>query len=158
MILTLAAVGRLKDKDPEQALTRDWIGRAEQLGRGMGIRPVRLLEIEHKGTGPDPDREAALLMSAVTGGAQLWLLDERGDNPGSAGFANLIATARDRSVGEVVIAIGGADGHGRLVRDHAVRTLAFGAWTWPHRLVRAMAAEQIYRGLTILAGTPYHRA
>lgn len=158
MILTLAVIGRLKDTEPEQALARDWIERAGALGRGMGIRPVRLLEIEHRGAGPDPDREAALLLAAVTGGAQLWLLDERGESPGSAGFASRIAAARDRSVGEIVLAIGGADGHGRLVREQATRTLAFGSWTWPHRLVRAMAAEQIYRALSILAGTPYHRA
>jgi 23S rRNA (pseudouridine1915-N3)-methyltransferase len=35
--------------------------------------------------------------------------------------------------------------------------LAFGSWTWPHKLVRAMAAEQLYRAVSILAGTPYHR-
>jgi 23S rRNA (pseudouridine1915-N3)-methyltransferase len=30
--------------------------------------------------------------------------------------------------------------------------------TWPHLMVRAMLAEQIYRAETILAGHPYHRA
>jgi len=35
--------------------------------------------------------------------------------------------------------------------------LAFGPQTWPHALVRAMLAEQVYRAVTILSGSPYHR-
>jgi 23S rRNA (pseudouridine1915-N3)-methyltransferase len=29
--------------------------------------------------------------------------------------------------------------------------------TWPHLLVRALVAEQVYRAITIAAGHPYHR-
>jgi 23S rRNA (pseudouridine1915-N3)-methyltransferase len=29
--------------------------------------------------------------------------------------------------------------------------------TWPHQMARIMAAEQIYRAMTILSGHPYHR-
>jgi 23S rRNA (pseudouridine1915-N3)-methyltransferase len=44
------------------------------------------------------------------------------------------------------------------VRKSAPDTLAFGPQTWPHRFVRAMLAEQVYRAMSILAGTPYHKA
>ncbi len=30
--------------------------------------------------------------------------------------------------------------------------------TWPHRMVRVMLLEQIYRAVTILVNHPYHRA
>jgi 23S rRNA (pseudouridine1915-N3)-methyltransferase len=157
VILTLAAIGRLKDADPEQALTRDWIGRAEVLGRGLGIRPVRLVEVDSRASGNDREREAGLLLAALPASAEVWMLDEHGEAPGSAGFAQMLGIARDRATPEVALVIGGADGHGSAVRQRASRILAFGRWTWPHRLVRAMAAEQLYRGLSILAGTPYHR-
>ena len=53
--------------------------------------------------------------------------------------------------------IGGADGLALSLRDKAGFTLAFGAATWPHQLVRIMLLEQIYRAATLLAGHPYHR-
>jgi 23S rRNA (pseudouridine1915-N3)-methyltransferase len=30
--------------------------------------------------------------------------------------------------------------------------------TWPHRLVRIMLLEQIYRAVTIMVNHPYHRS
>ena len=55
--------------------------------------------------------------------------------------------------------IGGADGLGaRAAGTRPSSTLAFGAATWPHQLVRIMLLEQLYRAVTILSGHPYHRA
>ena len=56
-----------------------------------------------------------------------------------------------------MLVIGGADGLDRSILDAANGTLAFGPQTWPHALVRAMLAEQVYRAVTILSGSPYHR-
>ena len=41
-------------------------------------------------------------------------------------------------------------------RQSADLILAFGQATWPHMMVRAMLAEQLYRAQEILAGKPYH--
>jgi 23S rRNA (pseudouridine1915-N3)-methyltransferase len=57
-----------------------------------------------------------------------------------------------------VFIIGGADGLAPTLREKNRLTLAFGAATWPHQLVRIMLLEQIYRAATLLAGHPYHRA
>ena len=57
----------------------------------------------------------------------------------------------------LVLALGGPDGFDPALRAQAAQVLAFGAMTWPHQLARIMAAEQIYRAITILAGHPYHR-
>ncbi len=54
--------------------------------------------------------------------------------------------------------IGGADGLDATVLERADLVLSLGAMTWPHLMVRAMLAEQIYRAQQILAGHPYHRA
>jgi len=52
---------------------------------------------------------------------------------------------------------GGPDGLDDTLRKAAALTLNFGALTWPHQIVRVLAAEQLYRATTILAGHPYHR-
>lgn len=86
------------------------------------------------------------------------LLDERGESLDSVAFAGLLAQWRDEGVREARFVIGGADGHAAAARASAERLLSFGPATWPHLLVRAMLAEQLYRATTILAGHPYHRS
>lgn len=58
----------------------------------------------------------------------------------------------------VAFIIGGAEGLDQLILDRADYRLSLGLLTWPHFLVRAMLAEQIYRAQSILSGHPYHRA
>lgn len=157
MIVTLSAIGRFKSGMPEQALTLDWLKRGALQGRAMGFKDVRLLEVDPRLNAPDPVREAEAFLKALVPDTHLILFDEHGSDPGSDGLARLLGGLKDRGVRETAFLIGGADGHGPAVREKADKVLAFGRWTWPHRLVRAMAAEQLYRALTILAGTPYHR-
>lgn len=102
-------------------------------------------------------REAEALLAAAPAGARIVALDERGKGEGSEAFAKRLGQWRDESV-SVAFLIGGADGLDESVRKRANAVLSFGALTWPHMLVRAMLAEQLYRAHTILTGHPYHRA
>jgi 23S rRNA (pseudouridine1915-N3)-methyltransferase len=86
------------------------------------------------------------------------LLDERGKLMSSESFAELLGRWRDEGVRETRFLIGAADGHGDAARREADLLLGFGAMTWPHLMVRAMLAEQLWRATSILAGHPYHRA
>ena len=84
-------------------------------------------------------------------------LDERGRDLASADLAARIGAWRDEGVQEARFLIGAADGHDSEIRADADLLLAFGSATWPHLMVRAMLAEQLYRAEQILAGHPYHR-
>lgn len=86
------------------------------------------------------------------------VLDERGAVLRSGDFAALLGQWRDDGVREARFLIGAADGHGDAARQRADLLLGFGAMTWPHLLVRAMLAEQLWRATSILAGHPYHRS
>lgn len=153
MRITIAAIGR-PGRGPEAELADDYARRATLAARALGLGPVELIDLEPRRAGQAA--EAELILKAAEG-AHLIACDERGRTYGSRAFAEHLAALRDRGERRLVFAIGGADGLDEAVRAAAASTLAFGPQTWPHALARAMLAEQVYRAVTILAGSPYHR-
>lgn len=86
----------------------------------------------------------------------LFAADSRGQQVSSEELASLFAGAIDGGVQRILLAIGPADGWSPQTLTHAKQVLAFGRITLPHELAAVIAAEQIYRALTIRAGHPYH--
>lgn len=154
MRVALLAVGRL-GRAPEAALAKDYAERASAAGRALGLGPVEVIEVEARK--PGKAAEAETLLAALAPGDHVVACDEHGKPFASRAFAELVATLRDRGVRRLVFVIGGADGLGPALLERADQALAFGPQTWPHALARAMLAEQVYRAVTILAGSPYHR-
>ncbi|MBY0565091.1 MAG: 23S rRNA (pseudouridine(1915)-N(3))-methyltransferase RlmH [Hyphomonadaceae bacterium] len=155
MRILVAAVGRLRD-GPEAAMTADYLARAAAAGRQLGFKSVELVDVEGKPPG-EPRAEAFALFKATPDEARRVLLDERGAEWTSRQLAEKLARWRDDGIPCLTFWIGGADGVSQGVKDQADEKLAFGRQTWPHRLVRVMISEQIYRAVTILCATPYHR-
>jgi 23S rRNA (pseudouridine1915-N3)-methyltransferase len=159
MRVTVLAVGRLK-KGPETELAQRYLKRAEQAGRQIGLRGVEVIEIRESRASDAGKRmieESIALANVMPDGAVTIMLDERGDNLGSADFADQFRKWRDAGIPAAVFIIGGPDGLSPSLRDKAKLKLGFGAATWPHQMVRIMLLEQIYRAITILSGHPYHR-
>ena len=147
---SLIAVGRLKP-GPLADLFADYAGR---------LRPrLAVVEVEEKRKLPAPalmEAEARLLLRAVPAGAARVVLDSRGRALSSEQLAVRLGAWRDEARA-VAFLIGGAEGLDASVREGAALTLSLGPMTWPHLLVRAMLAEQLYRAQSILAFHPYHR-
>lgn len=59
---------------------------------------------------------------------------------------------------DIVLAIGGPDGHSQAVREAAQWHWSLSKLTLPHPLVRVMLVEQLYRAMSINHNHPYHRA
>jgi 23S rRNA (pseudouridine1915-N3)-methyltransferase len=157
--LILVTVGRLK-AGPERELFERYAKRIGEMTRTVGIGGFDLREVEEGRARRTEDRqseEARAIKAVLPPAAKLILCDERGKSLTSVEFATDIGAARDGSDSAYAVAIGGPDGFEPNLRKEARRVIAFGAMTWPHQLVRIMAAEQCYRALTILAGHPYHR-
>ena len=101
--------------------------------------------------------EGQKIRQSLPGNAALAVLDERGDNLSSQELADKIRFFQHEGRQALAFVIGGADGVDRSLMAQADLRVAFGRATWPHRLVRAMLTEQLYRASTILSGHPYHR-
>lgn len=156
MRISIVAVGRLR-AGPERDLTDDYRARFDRIGRGLGLGPIQISEVEAK-SGGGKTAEAALLERAIPAGAFTVALDERGETLTSTGFASKLSGLRDDGCSEIAFLIGGADGLKPEMRQDAQMRLSFGPMVWPHMLARVMLAEQLYRAASILAGKPYHRA
>lgn len=160
MKLLLLGVGRLKP-GPERELTQRYLDRADASARAARLTGVESRDLVESRARRAEDRkaeEARALLALVPAGAILVALDERGQAIGSEAFAREVGRARDAGAPALALLLGGPDGLDDGVRAQARLVLAFGAMTWPHQLARAMAAEQLYRAVTILSGHPYHRA
>lgn len=138
MLLHIVARGKI-GRSPEAELAERYLARIAW--------PVKLTEL------PDGRREPPPL----AGDSVSVLLDERGEALSSMQFARRLGEWRDSGKREARFSIGGADGHSDADRDGADLLLSFGPATWPHLMVRAMLAEQLFRATSILANHPYHR-
>jgi 23S rRNA (pseudouridine1915-N3)-methyltransferase len=138
MLLHIIARGKI-GRSPEAELVERYLKRLTW--------PHKLTELPDRGGAVPPP-----LAPAVT-----VLLDERGRALPSSELAEKLERWRDTGVRECRFLIGAADGHSDETRASADLLLSFGPATWPHLMVRAMLAEQLYRATSWLAGHPYHR-
>lgn len=153
MKIAIIAIGRLS-RSPETDLVKLYVERATAAGRSLSLGPVEVVEVESRKPGKAAEAEA---LRPHLADSHVIACDERGKARASRAFAEEIGTLRDRGVRRLVFLIGGADGLDPELVKSAQGVLAFGPQTWPHALARAMLAEQIYRSVSILAGSPYHR-
>ncbi|MBA3576397.1 MAG: 23S rRNA (pseudouridine(1915)-N(3))-methyltransferase RlmH [Sphingomonas sp.] len=138
MLLHIVARGKI-GRSPEADLVERYMKRISW--------PTRLTEL------PETSRQAPPLPANSVS----VLLDERGQALSSTELAERLESWRDAGKREARFSIGAAGGHSAEERNGAELLLSFGAATWPHLLVRAMLAEQLFRATSILANHPYHR-
>ena len=151
MRVTVAAIGRDR-AGPARQLFDDY--------RQRSVWPLRLIELPPQSRLPLERRlaeEGLRLLQSVPEGAVVVALDEHGRQLDSLAFARRLGDWRDQGRSEIAFLIGGPDGLAATVRESADLVVALGPMTWPHRLVRVLLAEQLYRAQTILTGHPYHR-
>jgi 23S rRNA (pseudouridine1915-N3)-methyltransferase len=143
----------------------DWIneGFREYQKRLRGPLVLELLEIpiatRRGGDNPQRaiDREGETMLAALGRDDYVVALEVTG-TPMTTEQLKVWLAERLRDGRPLALLIGGPDGLSESCRSRANQTWSLSPLTLPHALVRVVLAEQIYRGMSMLAGHPYHRA
>jgi 23S rRNA (pseudouridine1915-N3)-methyltransferase len=150
MKITVLAIGKARGVEAE------W-GAEYQKRLGVSVEVHEFAASKSLPPAETQKAEAQLLLKAIPAKSFVVLLDECGTDMSSRDFAAKLSSWQNQGLSDLIFIIGGPDGVTDDVRAQANFTLGFGRLTWPHRLVRVMLLEQIYRAKQIIAGHPYHR-
>ncbi len=144
MKIQIIAVGHLKS-GPEKELFDQYTKRLSY--------SLKVVEINNR---QDQQIPASAYLKVLSEKDTIILLDETGENMTSRIFAQKLE-AFSQIGKQISFIIGGADGIPEEIKRLGCFRISFGKLTWPHLLVRALLAEQLYRAQQIISNHPYHR-
>lgn len=152
MKINIIAIGKIKEKYFSDAVD-EFIKRCSRFG------DVRITELSDAPQGKSAEEQKRIESTELLGRAKGFVIamDGRGEQTTSEELAELIKAKGIEGTKEISFLIGGSHGHTDELRARADKILSFGRITLPHQLFRVVLAEQIYRALTIIAGTPYNK-
>lgn len=101
-------------------------------------------------------QEGDLILSKINAGEQVYLLDEHGKSFTSEKFADFLQQRFNQGGHALTLIIGGPYGFSQEMYAAAQGKISLSEMTFSHQMIRMILFEQIYRGMTILKGEPYH--
>lgn len=158
MKLKVISIGQLKN-NPILEIQKDYESRILNLSKSVGIKNLEIKElpISKKSSIKERQKEEAKIISQHIKQDNLNVfLDGKGENINSVDISQIISKNSFNGK-DLVFFIGGPDGFDEKIIKVANKIISFGRVTWPHKLIRIMLLEQLYRGITILNNHPYHR-
>ena len=102
------------------------------------------------------EEEGKIILGELSVSDYVVLLDERGEMFTSRGFSDFLQKGMSGGKKRMVFIVGGPYGFSPQVYSRANFLLSFSKMTFSHEMIRLFFTEQIYRGMTILKGEPYH--
>lgn len=149
MDIEILAIGKFRRPDPNKEIFDEYTKRIPW--------KIKILEIDGSKNLLSKEAQSIFILNKIEKSRVIIALDERGKEFTSQDFAKKMTNYRDNSQNNISFLIGGAEGHSKIIHQKADLLLSFGKMTWPHMMVRAMLAEQIYRAYSIIIGHPYHK-
>ena len=155
MEFILITIGRTKI-DYVAAGIKEYLNR---LKRYIPFSLVELADIKSaKGVSENiqKQKEGAMILEKISPSDFVILLDEKGREYSSVEFANYLQKLMSIGRKAIVFVVGGPYGFSEDVYNRADAKLSLSRMTFNHEMIRLFFIEQVYRGMTILRGEPYH--
>lgn len=156
--IKLITVGTLKESFLREAV-------AEYEKRLGAYAKVEIVELKEGRVAENPsaaeiaavlEKEADAILAAIPPRAYTVALCVEGQQKSSEQLATLLSDAMSRS-SDLCLVIGSSHGLSPRVKKAADFRLSVSALTFPHQLMRVLLLETVYRSLSILHGSKYHK-
>ena len=154
MKIRILAVGKIKEKWLKQGIS-------EYAKRVSGYSSVEICEIPDSPESNDPAKDIASEGSRLTAKIRnndfVVVLDIGGIRSDSVRLAERLSGWMEKGGASVTFLIGGSNGLSEQVIERADDTLSFSELTFPHRLMRLILLEQLFRAFKINNNEKYHK-
>ena len=149
MNITILCVGKLKEQYWVEAVA-DY---AKRLGNYCTLQIDEIKESDRD----DKDEEGSNLLKRIKKDDYVITLEVKGKQLTSEELASTIEGLLVSGKSKIVFVIGGSEGLSKEVTDRADYKLSFSKMTFPHRLMRLILLEQVYRSFKIIKNEKYHK-
>lgn len=155
MKTTLLMVGKTVDRHLT-ALIEDYVERTKHY-LSLEVETIPDLK-NNKSLSEDmqKEKEGDMILKALQPSDYVVLLDENGKEMRSMEFAQYMRHKMNTLSKRLVFVIGGPYGFSDKVYQAAAEKMSLSRMTFSHQMVRLIFVEQLYRAMSILAGSPYH--
>ena len=103
------------------------------------------------------DKEGKRILEKIKERSFIIVLDILGKSIDSVEFSKKINDIMLDGISSIDFIIGGSLGISQEVKDKANYSLSFSKFTFPHKLMKVILMEQIYRAFTIINNKTYHK-
>ena len=159
MKVTIIAVGKIKEKYFKDAI----LEYSKRLSRYCKLEIIEVMDKEipdklNESIEEDIKRkEAVEILNRIKAGSVTIALDIKGDMWDSCELSKRIGDYCLQGNSHITFIIGGSLGLHKDILNRVDKRLSFSNMTFPHKLMRVILLEQVYRSFKILNGETYHK-
>lgn len=133
----------------------------EYLKRLAGCVNVQVVNLRPKTDAQDKEKtlreEEKLIQKELRDDEKMVVLDPRGREYATSELARFLAREMGMGTKNLVFLIGGPQGISSKILERAREKWSLSRLTFPHRLVRLLVLEALYRAFDLVRGGPYHK-